>query len=347
MAAASNPLNEFTPVTAAIGGMLLGLSSTVLLHQTGRWSGASSIYRGATEKPLGSWQQTWIAGCMGAVALARLTQAPWLTQYLGANAVDSPLGEVILASVLIGAGTRLANGCTSGHGVMGVPRFSLRSIVATGTFMATGVLAASFLRPLLFTEAAPGAGASALLPNELAVVGNVAIAAASAYSLALDLKQHFQAAALTFACGLTFGLGLLVSGMVEAEKITGFLDIRPLFDASSLRRWDPSMIVVMCSALLTNALTFNLWLIPKGTKHHEGQPAAIEGFKYTLPTATKITSALVVGSALFGVGWGLSGICVGPAVANAAKGGVTSLIVLASISLGSHLSKFADSMFGL
>ena len=344
---ASNPLNEFTPVTAAIGGALLGLSSSVLLHQTGRWAGASSIYRGATQMALGSWQQTWIAGVMSAVALARLTQAPWLAQYLGANAVDSPLAEVIFASLLIGAGTRLANGCTSGHGIMGVPRLALRSIVATGTFMFTGVLAATFLRPMLFTEATPGAGASALLPKELAAVGNVALVAACAYSLALDLKRHVWAGAVTFACGLTFGLGLLVSGMVEAEKILGFLNIRPLLSPDTTgRQWDPSMIVVMCSALAANALTFNLWLIPKGTQHHDGQDAAIEGFKYTLPKATKVTAALVVGSALFGVGWGLSGICVGPAIANAAKGGVTSLIVLASISLGSYLSTFADKLFG-
>ena len=105
------------------------------------------------------------------------------------------------------------------------------------------------------------------------------------------------------------------------------------------------MIIVMCSALTTTALTFNLWLLPNGTQHHDGQEAAIPGLKYCLPTATKLTSALVFGSAVFGVGWGLSGICVGPAVVNAASGGVGALAAIASVSLGSYLSRLLDPLF--
>ena len=274
-----NALNQFTPVTAAIGGTLLGLSASALLHQTGRWSGASSIYRRATTEPLGSWQQTWVAGCMAAVAVARISDVDFLTQYLGANAVDASLTEVIFGALLIGIGTKVGCGCTSGHGVMGIPRMSLRSIVATGTFMTTGVLAATFLRPMLFEDHAPGEGASAILPGNMGGVINIALVAAAATCLAIDLKRHTRAAITTFGCGLSFGLGLLISGMVEAEKIRGFLNVRPLFDSEAGGSWDPSMIVVMCSALATNFLTFNFWLLPKGTQHHDGEEAAIEDDK--------------------------------------------------------------------
>lgn len=284
---------------------------------------------------------------MAAVLLARVSGNNMLTAYLDANAVDASLSEVIFGALLIGVGTKVGCGCTSGHGVMGIPRGAIRSIVATATFMTTGILSATFLRPLLFSDAAPGEGASALVPAGLGSVANYALAAAAATSLAIDLKRHTRAALTTFACGLTFGLGLLISGMVEAEKIRGFLDISPLFSSSTTsdKIWDPSMMVVMAAAVTTNILTFNLWLIPKGVHHHNDQEAAIEGHKYSLPSATELTTALVVGSAIFGVGWGLSGICVGPAIANAAKGGITSIIALAGISLGSYLSRFVDPFF--
>ena len=282
---------------------------------------------------------------MAAVVLARMSNNSILTSYLDANAVDASLSEVIFGALLIGVGTKVGCGCTSGHGVMGIPRGALRSIVATATFMTTGVLSATFLRPLLFSDNAVGEGASALLPAGLGSVANYALAAAAATCLAIDLKRHTRAALTTFACGLTFGLGLLISGMVEAEKIRGFLDISPLISSTSEKSWDPSMIVVMASALTTNIITFNLWLIPKGVHHHDGQEAAISGHKFSLPTKTELTTALVVGSAIFGVGWGLSGICVGPAIANAAKGGITSIIALAGISLGSYLSQFIDPFF--
>jgi uncharacterized membrane protein YedE/YeeE len=350
--------NQYTPVSATVGGAILGLSSTVLLWQTGRWSGVSSIYRNATEKALGSWQQTWVAGCLGAMALARVTQSPLISAYVNSTAVDAPLLEVVLASVLIGAGSKIGNGCTSGHGIMGVSRGSLRSIVATCTFLITGALTATFLRPLLLAAEASApavlrASASSLVPKEVGTAGTVAIAAACAYALALDLWRDVRAATTTFVCGLTFGIGLLVSGMVDASKIINFLDMRPLFSASpgadhqhqQEHLWDPSMIIVMCSALTTTALTFNLWLLPNGTQHHDGQEAAIPGLKYCLPTATKLTSALVFGSAVFGVGWGLSGICVGPAVVNAASGGVGALAAIASVSLGSYLSRLLDPLF--
>ena len=276
---------------------------------------------------------------MGAIVLARATNFEPLVQALAANGVDSPLGEVVLGSALIGFGTNVGCGCTSGHGVMGVPRGSMRSIVATGTFMVTGVLAATYLHPMIFADTAPGEGVSAIVPSVSNVI-NLGLGAFAAYSLVKDIAQHPRAALTTFACGLTFGIGLLISGMMNAEKIRGFLDISPLIDSQSTKSWDPSMIIVMATAVLTNMLTFNLWLIPHGTLKHHGQPAAIENHHYSLPRKTAITSSLIIGAAIFGVGWGLSGICVGPAIANAAKGGITSIVSLVSIVAGSVLADY-------
>jgi|SRR5208337_2123674 len=102
-------------------------------------------------------------------------------------------------------------------------------------------------------------------------------------------------------CGFIFGLGLLISGMVQPTKVLGFLDI---FGA-----WDPSLAVVMLAALVVSGLGFGL------AKRRERPILARQSF---LPTKIAIDRPLVIGSALFGIGWGLVGLCPGPALENLA-----------------------------
>jgi uncharacterized membrane protein YedE/YeeE len=105
----------------------------------------------------------------------------------------------------------------------------------------------------------------------------------------------------SFACGLIFGCGLLISGMVQPTKVVGFLDI---FGA-----WDPSLAVVMAAALLVSVPGFML------AKRRERPVLAAQS---AWPTKTAIDRPLMVGSALFGIGWGLVGLCPGPALENLA-----------------------------
>ena len=98
-------------------------------------------------------------------------------------------------------------------------------------------------------------------------------------------------------CGFVFGAGLLISGMVEPTKVLAFLDI---FGA-----WDPTLAVVMISALAVSVAGFML-------ATHGSRPL-IAGQSYW-PKRTKIDQPLVIGSALFGIGWGLVGLCPGPAL---------------------------------
>ena len=102
-------------------------------------------------------------------------------------------------------------------------------------------------------------------------------------------------------CGLIFGTGLQISGMVQPEKVLGFLDI---FGA-----WDPSLAVVMAAALVVTVPGFML-------AGRRAQPLlASQGF---WPTKLGLDRSLVAGSALFGIGWGLVGLCPGPALENLA-----------------------------
>lgn len=124
-------------VLALVGGAIIGLSAAMLLAFNGRIAGISGIVGGFFEQ-VGeerSWRGMFIAGLLlGGVALYLI--APDL---FGAP-LERSTAAVIVAGLLVGYGTRLSSGCTSGHGICGVSRFSIRSIVAVLTFVATGVV---------------------------------------------------------------------------------------------------------------------------------------------------------------------------------------------------------------
>ena len=105
----------------------------------------------------------------------------------------------------------------------------------------------------------------------------------------------------SLACGFIFGLGLLVSGMVQPAKVLGFLDV--------FGTWDPSLAVVMLAALVVSNIGFAL------ARRRQRPILAPQSL---WPLKTSIDRPLVIGSALFGVGWGLVGLCPGPALENLA-----------------------------
>jgi len=129
------------PVIPLAGGLLIGLSSILLLLTLGRIAGISGIVWGALSDPDRSWRWQFVSGLVaGAFAIHALTGRP-----IPAPS-DAPLFMAVIAGILVGIGTRVGSGCTSGHGVCGIGRRSVRSIVATCTFMATGVVTVALLR---------------------------------------------------------------------------------------------------------------------------------------------------------------------------------------------------------
>ena len=137
-------MENFTPWTSLAGGALLGLSAALLMLFSGKIAGISGIIGGllSPKKHESSWRAAFLTGMI----LSFLIIAP-----LGFSLPDIS-GEnilvVSLAGLLVGFGTRLGNGCTSGHGIIGLGRFSKRSIFATITFMASAI-AVVFVRNLL------------------------------------------------------------------------------------------------------------------------------------------------------------------------------------------------------
>jgi uncharacterized membrane protein YedE/YeeE len=135
-------IENFTPLPALIGGALIGLASVWLLAANGRIAGVSGILHGlfAGER---LWRAWFIAGLIVAGFAWHAFAGPAPTRQ------GFGLGWVALAGLLVGFGTRMSGGCTSGHGVCGLGRLSLRSLVAVAIFMAAGMAAAFVVRHLL------------------------------------------------------------------------------------------------------------------------------------------------------------------------------------------------------
>jgi len=128
-------VQNFTPVASLIGGALIGVSASAMLLLDGKIVGISGIFAGVLRPARGDslWKACFLAGLLAGGLLLR----EFLPRAFDFDVLRST-GALGLAGVLVGFGTRLGNGCTSGHGVCGVSRLSARSIVATATFMATG-----------------------------------------------------------------------------------------------------------------------------------------------------------------------------------------------------------------
>lgn len=144
----------FTPWSALAGGALIGLSASLLMLLLGRVAGVSGIVAGLvgifSKDGSGdddvAWRLAFIAGLLGAGAVAALFAPELMTS--STAVVGRTPALMVVAGVIVGVGARVGGGCTSGHGVCGLSRFSWRSLIATITFMATGVVAATALRVL-------------------------------------------------------------------------------------------------------------------------------------------------------------------------------------------------------
>ena len=130
-------MENFTPISGLIGGLLIGLATMLMLLLNGRIAGISGIVGGLLTRK-GSevgWRAMFVAGLLlGAFVYMLATGGALLVR------IEASLPIVVVAGLLVGFDTRLGSGCTSGHGVSGLARFSKRSIVATSVFMGAGIV---------------------------------------------------------------------------------------------------------------------------------------------------------------------------------------------------------------
>lgn len=126
---------------------------------------------------------------------------------------------------------------------------------------------------------------------------------------------------VNFAVGLLFGAGLIVSGMADPAKVLGFLDVAAIATGA----WDPSLAFVMLGAIAVALPGFRL-------ATRRGAPVFADGFR--LPGRSDIDRRVVVGPAIFGVGWGLAGLCPGPALVGLGFGQPAAFLFVAAMAAG-------------
>lgn len=131
---------------------------------------------------------------------------------------------------------------------------------------------------------------------------------------------------VSFGTGLLFGAGLLLSGMANPEKVLGFLDLAGL--------WDPSLAFVMVGAIAVGLIAFTV---------AKKRVYSFLGFDMRLPDATSVDSRLVIGSLLFGAGWGLAGFCPGPALVALGAGKLGGVVFVSAMVVGMGLFELIET----
>lgn len=228
----------------------------------------------------------------------------------------------IIGGFLVGVGTRIGNGCTTGHGICGIARFSPRSFVATCTFTGMSILTQFVTSPLrkwasltsfLRTSTPPYSHpwASALFTTAVCMAAIARpIPVAQTHE---QQKEHAIAHSKSFGAalsGVLFALGLSISGMTKTSKIHDFLCLSGFANNT----YDPTLMTVMASGIFASWLSYQMlsgWSVFQHKKALVDSPVCLpKGSAFSVPTNTVIDRKLVLGAAIFGTGWGLTGTLV-------------------------------------
>lgn len=136
---------SFTPYASLAGGVLIGLAAAMFLLLNGRIAGISGVLGGLLRPAKGDvgWRVAFLVGMVGAPTVYALVASVPVPR------IDAGWAALVVAGLLVGVGTRYGSGCTSGHGVCGLSRLSLRSLVATGAFMVAGFVTVFVVRHVL------------------------------------------------------------------------------------------------------------------------------------------------------------------------------------------------------
>ncbi|RDB21290.1 hypothetical protein Hypma_011705 [Hypsizygus marmoreus] len=292
-----------TPVQSFLGGIGLSIPVHTLLLLNGNVFGISGFLHRAIR---GGKEALFAVGgiVLGGAFVGLLERG-------GPKPFGFGLPQILASGFLVGLGSKLSSGCTSGHMICGISRFSLRSIVATSTFFVTGVITANVLHRDLppigdmdWTLGPSGKYLLALQAIPLAISLVLAFTAPP-IQLATDDKPRpprTPLRALEFvSSGLEFALALRLSNLTESTRVLSFL-LLPFHSA-----FDPSLAFLAAGALPVSIILYQFY---------RGSEKPLLGGAWSVPKGGPIDAKLIIGAAIFGVGWGMAGICPGPGLVN-------------------------------
>jgi len=319
---------------ATLGGILISLSTSFNLFAKGRLTGLSGIYYGLITLNDVIWRSAIIFGMIWTSSLIKILSEKnsYFFDSTENNLQNLSLRGFIISGFLVGLGTKLANGCTSGHGVCGLPRLSKRSFSSVITFCIFGIATASFRYYENFFYETEYINYAEKYDTEyfhksFFIFISLLLCLMFLFLLTKKTFEEIKDFIISFITGSLFASGLIISGMNKRRKVIGFLTFNT--------NWDPSLIFVLMSAFGFNYFFFKSILRKK---------SPLFATKFALPTLTEIDFRLIFGSAIFGVGWGISGLCPGPVIVSFFNYIPHLLIFLASLTVG-QLSVFAYDDF--
>jgi uncharacterized membrane protein YedE/YeeE len=350
-------IENFTPWTGLAGGALIGLSAAALLLLNGDILGASGIVSStflqpvkALTDPAQHWKLVLLSSFMliSAFYLERIYDMEAFAQARPVSMLGYAIG-----GFFVGFGTKLGNGCTTGHGICGLARFSKRSFVAVLTFMSTAILVSQLTAPDSFMNGITGFLRTDDMSSDRYENAGIVIAIVfTVLALIAPLLQRYNTAssegetsgstaavepprdaraklAPAAAAGLIFAGGLYVSDMVYPTKIFDFLNLSGLWGTNG-SYWDPTLIFVMGGGLAVSMVSYQFLeghaILSNTKKLQHPMTCQTNTCEFGVPNNCKIDWQLVAGAVFFGIGWGVAGLCPGPAIFLAAVG-VPSVVV--------------------
>lgn len=306
----------FTLVDTTLGALLLHQATTSLLFNNGSILGVSGLLRQLLNtRSLVS--VLFFAGIAFSYAIMSALAPQALPEYPTVKWDQKSILFTAVTSLLLGWGTKGCGGCTSGHMLCGLSRLSPRSLLATAIFFTTAATTFHLTNPSLATSVCPSdvscyrtAPSLVLTSKPLFLLLSLSALGVEIIPRLLSIHVSKKAASRTtyLLAGFTFGLGLLISGMASPDKVRAFFafSLFPL----NITKWDPSLTLLILFGILPNMVHIQwrgLTKAPKFDTH------------FSLPTKTMkdVDVRFVLGAAAFGVAWGASGTCPGPAVLRA------------------------------
>lgn len=338
----------FTPIESSLGALLIQAATSSYMHLEGKAVGFSSILYNFIFKPtvhsvsivVGLFlSSTFIKNVLPVFAptVVPIMESSFKTFY------QSPL-SYLTAGLIVGFGSSAGCGCTSGHMLIGMSRLRWRSFVATCTFFLTAVvttMVSGNYNKIGSSDGVPNyhydTNFTTFKENMVPLLATVLIGQLWSYvilpKLGLYLKKNAEASgekdkndnivrAITgVSAGFLFGCGLFISGMTDTTKIIGFLSfLKP-------ENFDPSLAMIPLFAIIPNIILWKKWLpqnkseavavvnrdqdpnvVVPPVKKPEFEP------EYDLNFSNKTETRFLLGNVLFGLGWGVAGICPGPGV---------------------------------
>ena len=325
------PDGEFVPMQAAMGGAFIGVASGFFMILTANIAGNSGALKSfvlmRTSEPAAI---AFVCGLITSGIIAARAMPDGTFEKPVPHGLSSLLG-----GITIGLGTYLGSGCTSGHGLCGLSRFSLRALVAVPTFVISAMVSAVFSAEPVDEVKISFVWPPAKLSSEVlligaycgGVLGSLLLLGVATIRMCLpDLAEVPRKslpvtvkAASGLWCGACCGVGLSFGGMVRPSTVQGGLNV--------LQPIDLTLWILFGTALV---VTFILYRVAEGL--------GITQARVDAATPAKIDKSLILGAVLFGVGWGSTGFCPGPLIVSVAAtpDALSPVECLIGVTLGMH-----------